>query len=303
MFPKGIFLADSIVCDTLTQTTFRPTRLPMRRQIFGALLLLALVAPAVPALAETFDQSHAAWTRLLKAHVVVQADGRSSRVDYAAFKADHAALTAYLGTLSAVSDAEYGGWTAPQRLAFLINAYNAFTIELILTRYPDLKSIKDLGSLFGSPWGKAFFSLRGAEHSLDDIEHRMIRVPGAFDEPRIHFAVVCASVGCPMLRDEAYVADRLDAQLEDGLRRFLSDRSRNGFDPASGGLKVSRLFDWYGADFAKGHHGFTSVATTLATYADVLADTPEARAAIRAGSAPIGFLPYEWRLNDVKTAP
>ncbi len=276
----------------------------MRRFLLGALLVpLLVLVLAMPAGAAPFDQQHTAWDKLLKAHVVVAADGRASRVDYAAFKVDHAALTAYLAELSAVGDSDYQGWTVPQRLAFLINAYNAFTIDLILTKYPDLKSIKDLGSLFGSPWGKVFFTLRGAEHSLDDIEHKMIRVPGAFNEPRIHFAVVCASIGCPMLRNEAYVADRLDAQLEDGLRRFLADRSRNRYDSASGTLKVSHLFGWYDADFTKGDHGFTSVAATLGRYADLLADDAAARNAIRAGNVPIEFLDYNWNLNDTKAAP
>lgn len=272
----------------------------MRRQILGAVLVLWL---ATPAWAAPFDQQHTAWDTLLKAHVVVAADGHSSRVDYAGFKADHAALTAYLAGLSAVTDNAYTGWTAPQRLAFLINAYNAFTVSLILTQYPDVKSIKDLGALFSSPWRKVFFTLRDQQHSLDDIEHRMIRAPDAFNEPRIHFAVVCASIGCPMLRNEAYVADRLDAQLEDGMRRFLADRSRNRFDAASGTLQVSRLFDWYDGDFTKGLHGFNSVAGTLAKFADELADDAAARAAIKAGTVPITFLDYNWNLNDTAAAP
>jgi hypothetical protein len=280
----------------------------MRRHLFAALLLTLLTLLASPVWAEAFDHSafdhsHAAWDKLLKAHVVVSADGKSSRVDYAAFKADHAALAAYLGTLSAVPESTYAGWSTAQRLAFLINAYNAFTIELILSRYPDLTSIKDLGSLFHSPWSREFFTLRGAERSLDDLEHRMIRVPGAFDEPRIHFAVVCASIGCPMLRNEAYVADRLDGQLDDAIRRFLSDRSRNRYDAATASLTVSRLFQWYEGDFAKGGHGFTSVAATLGRYADLLADDAGARDAIRAGRVPIRFLDYNWALNDVKSAP
>ncbi len=281
-----------------SEGSFRASRVKLDgliRQLLGALLGLLLTTPAWAA---PFDHQHAAWSALLKAHVVVAADGTSSRVDYAGFKTDQVALSAYLATLSAVSDDEYTHWTAPQRLAFLINAYNAFTVSLILTRYPDVTSIKDLGSLFSSPWRKSFFTLRGEQHSLDDIEHKMIRAPGAFHEPRIHFSVVCASIGCPMLRDEAYVADRLEAQLEDGLRRFLSDRSRNRFNPATGRLEVSHLFDWYQGDFTNGPHGLTSVAAALAKYADRLTDDPVARTAIQAGTVPIAFLDYDWRLND-----
>ncbi|MGD8911013.1 MAG: DUF547 domain-containing protein, partial [Chromatiales bacterium] len=94
------------------------------------------------------------------------------------------------------------------------NPYNAFTIELILTKYPGIESIKELGGLFRSPWKRRFFTLLGERRHLDNLEQDMIRAFGVFDEPRIHFALNCASIGCPMLRNEAYVAERLDLQLE-----------------------------------------------------------------------------------------
>jgi hypothetical protein len=262
--------------------------------------MVAAIFLAVSQAALAFDHAHAAWDALLKRHVVVAQDGGASRVDYAGFRADQGALQAYLDGLSSVSQAEYRGWTREQKLAFLINAYNAFTVRLILTRYPDLGSIKDLGSILRSPWKKAFFHLLGAERSLDDLEHGLIRAPGAFDEPRIHFAVNCASIGCPMLRAEAYLAERLDSQLEDGVRRFLGDRSRNRYDAASGGLEVSRIFDWYQEDFEKGNRGIRSVAEFLARYADLLADEPAPREAIRQGRARIRYLEYDWRLNDAR---
>ena len=149
-----------------------------------------------------------------------------------------------------------------------------------------------------SPWKKKFFRLLGAERTLDDVEHGLIRAPGLFDDPRIHAAVVCASVGCPMLRNEAFVADRLDAQLNDGLRRFLSDRTRNRYDPSTRTLQVSKLFDWYRKDFEQGHRGFDSLQTLFVRHADVLADTPAAQGEIRAGRAKIVFLDYDWSLND-----
>lgn len=260
---------------------------------FFALMLCAATAHA-------FDHSHAAWDALLKKHVVVAPSGYASRVDYAGMQADRAGLKSYLDGLSAVPEAEYRGWTKPQRLAFLINAYNAYTVDLILGKYPNLESIKDLGSVFQSPWKREFFTLLGKKRSLDDIEHGMVRAPGAFDEPRIHVALVCASIGCPMLRNEAYTAERLDAQLEDGMRRFLSDRTRNRYDPASGSLSVSKLFDWYSKDFEQGHAGFTSLKATFAKYAERLADTPEAQARIRAGEYRIEFLDYDWELNEAR---
>ncbi len=264
------------------------------------LLGLFLVASSALAQAQGFDHSHAAWHALLAKHVKPFANGNASAVDYAALKSEHAALKAYLGTLTAVGEADYGKWSKPQRLAFLINAYNAFTVELILTKYPDLASIKDLGSVFSSPWKKKFFSLLGQERNLDDIEHGLIRAPGAFDDPRIHAGVVCASIGCPMLRPDAFTPEKLDAQLDDGMKRFLADGSRNRFDAASGRLQVSKIFDWYGKDFEKGHKGYDSLQSTFARHAAHLAATPEAQARVRSGDYRLDFLDYDWRLNDVR---
>lgn len=248
-----------------------------------------------------FDHWHVGWDSLLKQHVVVAAGGASSTVRYTGMKAQRdAALRIYVTSLSAVSAQEYAGWTQPQQLAFLINAYNAYTVELILTRYPDLKSIKDLGSVFESPWRKKFFRLLGQERSLDDLEHGLIRVPGSFNDPRIHFAVVCASVGCPMLRNEAFVAARLDAQLDDSMRRFLSDRTRNRFDAATGTLAVSKIFDWYRKDFEQGYRGYDSLQTLFTRYADALGDAPQAQADIRAGRYKTAYLDYDWALNEAR---
>jgi hypothetical protein len=263
-------------------------------------IIIAAIVLAASNAALAFDQNHAAWDALLKRHVVVAQNGSSSRVDYAGFHADRSALQAYLDGLSSVTQTEYRGWTREQQLAFLINAYNAFTVALVLTRYPDLKSIKDLGSFLKSPWKQEFFMLLGAERSLDAVEQGLIRAPGAFDEPRIHFAVNCASIGCPMLRDNAYVAERLDLQLEESVRRFIGDRSRNRYDPASEKLEVSRIFDWYKADFEKGNRGISSLPQFLARYADFLADEAAARALVRQGQAQIRYLDYDWNLNDSK---
>lgn len=267
-------------------------------QLIQSRWLIALTLLFMTSLAQAaFDHRHAAWNTLLDRYVVLINQGNASQVDYAGFKADQAALKSYLDRLSMVSEADYRHWSKAQRLAFLINAYNAFTVDLILTRYPNLKSIKDLGSVFQSPWKKAFFTLLGQERSLDDVEHNMIRAPGVFNEPRIHVAVNCASIGCPMLRNEAFVASSLDAQLDDSMRRFLADRSRNRFDAPNKTLLVSKILDWYQDDFAKGYQGFTSLQATFARYADVLGDTPQEQDAIRKGGLNIRYLDYDWALN------
>jgi Protein of unknown function, DUF547 len=244
-----------------------------------------------------FDHSHAQWDALTKKHVVWLPGGTASQTDYRGFQSERATLKTYLDQLTAVTPPEYDAWSKPQKLAFLINAYNAFTVELILTQYPDLKSIKDLGSFVTSPWKKRFFTLLGKSRHLDDIEHGMIRAPGAFEEPRIHMAVNCASIGCPALRNEAFVPERLDAQLEDGAERFLSDSSRNRFNSQSGRLEVSKIFDWYGKEFAL-HAG--SEAGWLAKYADRLTPDAPSRKLIRDRKVRIVFLEYDWALNDKK---
>lgn len=262
-------------------------------------LLAAGLMLAASALAHAFDHGHADWDALLKQHVKVAAHGNASAVDYAGLKQQQPQLGRYLDGLSAVTEQDYASWSREERLAFLINAYNAFTVELVLTAYPDLKSIKDVGSLLRSPWKREFFTLFGRKRSLDDVEHGLIRAPGVFDEPRIHVAVVCASIGCPMLRPEAWRADRLSSQLDDAMQRFLADRSRNRFDPATGTLHVSRIFDWYGKDFEAGHQGFDSLQTMFARYADSLTDSPAKGDKIRRGQYRLEFLDYDWKLNDL----
>jgi hypothetical protein len=247
---------------------------------------------------QAFDHGYADWDASLRRHVRWDAKGVASTVDYKALAAERAALKKALDGFSAVSETEFRGWTRNQRLAFLINAYNAFTLELILTRYPDLHSIRDLGSIFQSAWKKTFFRLFGAERHLDYIEHELIRAPGAYDDPRVHVVLVCASVGCPALRPEAILAERLDAQLEDSMRRFLSDRSRNRYDPVARRLEVSKIFDWYKEDFEKGHRGINSREKLFARYADQLADAADDRRSVREGAVAIAVLPYDWTLND-----
>ncbi len=262
-------------------------------------VILAMAAFALSTGAMAFDHAHAAWDTFLKAHVHYLRDGNASRVDYAAASRDRAALEAVLHGYRTVRRVEFDAWTKAQREAFLINAYNAFTIEKVLTRYPALRSIRDYGTVFTSVWKEPFFTLFGEPAYLDRIEHEMLREEGAYDDPRVHVALVCASIGCPMLRDEAYRAGRLDAQLDDALRRFLSDRTRNRYDERSGKLAVSRIFEWYGKDFGKGHKGISSLPQMFARYADVLADGPDARARIRARQAEVTFLEYDWALNDL----
>jgi len=256
-------------------------------------VLLALGGAALAARAQGFDHGYAAWDGLLKQHVRWLPDGKQSRVDYAGFQRDRAALKSVLAALSAVTPAGFEGFSRAQQMAFLINAYNAFTVELILTKYPDLKSIKDLGSLLRSPWKIEFFTLLGAQRHLDWIEHERLRP--VYAEPRVHAAVNCASIGCPALRDEAFTAARLELQLEDGMRRFMADRTRNRVQ--GGEVRVSSIFKWFRADFEQGHGGFGRLEDVFAKYALELSDSAEEQARLRERALPLRFLDYDWSLN------
>jgi len=218
----------------------------------------------------SFDHNHAALTALLQKNVLVLNGGQASQVRYGSLAADRAALKRYLASLSSVTRASYNSFSKPQQMAFLINAYNAFTLELILTHWPKLESIKDLGSVFSSPWKRKWVPLLGSTLSLDDIEHGMLRERGRFDDPRVHFGVNCASIGCPP-----------------------------GNTPGSGKLQVSKIFDWFGEDFRLGHRGATSLPVFLASYADVLADSTADRERVRNAQADVSFMNYDWKLNDV----
>ncbi len=199
-----------------------------------------------------------------------------------------------MADLSAVTQAEFDQFNSNQQAAFLINAYNAYTIDLILSKYPDLKSIKDLGSFVQSPWKKKFFKLLNAERSLDWIEHENLRTK--FADPRIHVSIVCASIGCPALRNEAITASRLEAQLEDSMQRFIGDKSRNRY--ADGKLEVSPIFKWFAEDFEKGNKGFKSTQDVFARYAKQLSADAAVQEKIRGKGLALSFTEYDWKLND-----
>ncbi len=197
-----------------------------------------------------FDHGHKAFDEILQKRVIFK--GNQSSVDYKGIKEeDSKKLSIYLKSLSSVSKKEYRSFSKDERLAFLINAYNAFTIDKIVKNYP-VKSIKDLStSVFGVPvpgksvWDEKFFKFLGKKRSLNDIEHGMIRK--SFKEPRIHFAVNCASIGCPSLANNAFVASSLDAQLEKAALNFLNNKMKNKVKGKT--IYHSKIFTWYGGDF------------------------------------------------------
>lgn len=266
---------------------------PLKALLLGCALLATSFASKA-------QNMHDSWNALLNNHVVAINHGHSTEVDYTAIKAKRSELKAYLDSLSAVTQNEFDTWEKPKQLAFLINAYNAFTVELIVSNlatkeYPDLKSIKELGSFFSSPWSKEFVPLLDKTRSLDDIEHDLIRGSRKYNDPRIHFAVNCASIGCPALREEAYTAKKLEAQLHQQTVRFLSDTSRNKVQGNT--LKLSSIFKWYKGDFNKGFEGANSLSQFLLLYVDALNLGPAQQQKLTSGDMKIDFLDYNWDLN------
>lgn len=225
----------------------------------------------------SFDHSHKEFDKLLKQYVT------SGRVNYKKWKEEQADLKKYLESLSKVSLNEYNQFTETQKLAFLINAYNAFTIQLILNNYP-VTGIRKIGGLFQSPWKIKFFKLLEEERHLDWIEHSKLRVD--FNEPRIHFAIVCASIGCPILQSEAYTSDKLDSQLEKSTKEFLNDKSKNFYDQNKKILYLSPIFKWFRSDFEKKGN----LVSFIRPY--FLEPIPE--------NVKLEFTDYDWNLNEKK---
>jgi hypothetical protein len=254
----------------------------------GCALALLCVAGIAPAAGVDHDQ----WNALLQRHVRVLDGGKASQVDYAGMRAEQPLLREYLAHLGAVSPTEFASWSKADQLALLINAYNASTVELVLSGPADISSIKDLGSLFRSPWKKEFIQLLGKTRSLDELEHELIRGEQGYHEPRTHFALNCASIGCPALRAEAYRGAVLEQQLNDAQQLFLADRSRNRLSGDS--LQVSSIFKWYREDFeANGEY----LAAYLAVQAPALGLNQAQRERLLNGQIEIEFLDYDWRLN------
>ena len=257
--------------------------------------ILAGTSSTFAQVSANFDHSYAAWDALLKKHVKWLPDGKQSRVNYKGMAGDRAELKKVLDSFSAVPKADFDKWSREQQMVFLTNAYNAFTVEIILTKYPVLKSIKDIGSFVSSTWKKKFFTLLGEERHLDWIEHEQLRP--RYNEPRIHVAVNCASIGCPALPPEAFTPPKFDAQMEEGMVRFLSDRTRNRM--ADGKLEVSQIFKWFKEDFEKGNKGFAKLEDVFAKYADQLTAVPAEKEKLRAKAVSVSHLDYDWSLNDL----
>ncbi len=217
-------------------------------------------------------------------------------VDYAGLKENPEDLQEYLKLLAALSPAHYAGWTEAKKIAFWINAYNALTLQTVVDDFP-VDSIKDISGA----WSKAHWNVMGRNMSLDHMEHKILREE--FSEPRIHASLVCASVGCPPLRNEPYCAEALEAQLTEQMQAlacgsiwFLANLERQE-------IWLSRIFRWYGRDFVEeGRTGreFRGVSATERAVLNALYPylTTEAQNLLNTSPVRVRYLDYDWSLNE-----
>ena len=228
-----------------------------------------------------FDHTHSAWSEVLSKYT--SKSGNQTYFHYKELKKNKELLNAYLAKLESLTPKEFETFGDKQKLAFWINAYNAHTVKIVLKHYP-VESIKDIGGgLFSSgPWKMDFINLFGKKMSLDDIEHGTIRKK--FDEPRIHFAVNCASIGCPSLLTEAFTGASLEKQLDAAANNFLNNKSKNFVKGDT--LYLSKIFKWYGDDFEKKHGSFKKYVVKTLGLPDKNYD--------------VEFLDYNWDLNEKK---
>ena len=242
--------------------------------VISTLLLLMLSSPlSVGAVQDPVD--HSIYGRLLKTHVI------AGRVDYNGFKKDEAQLDAYLAALAAIDP---DALDKQEQIAFYINAYNAWTIKLILSGYPGIKSIKELGSFIKSPWEKKICRIDDDVMTLDHIEHDILR--SRFKDPRVHFAINCAALSCPPLRSEPYLGSILDRQLDDAASAFINNQKRNYLSGDT--LYVSKIFKWFAEDFNDDVIGF------FLKYAK---EDMKKELKAKKDNIKIKYLHYDWSLN------
>lgn len=213
------------------------------------------------------ELTHEAWDNLLKEYVTDQ-----GRVDYKSIKMEEEKLDQYLTKLSTHSPAS--DWSKAEKMAYWINAYNAFTVKLILDHYP-VSSIMDIEN--GNPWDVKWINIGGETYSLNQIEHSILRPQ--FKDARIHFAVNCAALSCPPLHNRAWTAKNLEQNLEQQTKKFINNSKYNTID--TGTVKVSKIFDWYKEDFGD----------NLVLFLNKYLSNPLPT------NTPVSFQEYDWKLN------
>jgi hypothetical protein len=237
--------------------------------------MLAVSAPPAGADAKVDNRLYA---ELLVKHT------RDGLVDYASFKTEHPKLKAYLAYLAGINPDDL---SRDHAFAYYINLYNAATIDLVLENYPGIDSIKDIGGFFGNPWKIEFITLRGKKVHLDHVEHEILRP--FYKDPRLHFAVNCASLGCPPLHAKPFEGRTLDATLDELTRRNMADPAHTRLEGDD--LYVSKVFDWFGEDWG----GTQDKVAFVQKYSS---GEQAAKIEQLGGRLDLKYSGWDWTLND-----
>lgn len=252
-----------------------------------------------------FDQNHTIFNKLLQENV------KDTKVKYQGF-IDSVEFVNYLESLNNISPDDFNTWTDSQKIAFWINAYNAFTIKAIIDHYPIQRSFTLVG-IFYAPknsilqipgvWKKLQFQAVGQNVTLDHIEHGILRKE--FNEPRIHSAINCASISCPDLRNEAYISDKIDKQLDDSSKNFVNSKTKGVLiDKNKNKIKVSKIFKWFGDDFFSNYHKqeFNDKSDkqngTLGFIYKYIND--DEKIFLLNSNYKLKYMSYDWSLNEAK---
>jgi hypothetical protein len=263
-------------------------------------LILILLATRLYA----FDHQYQEYGEVLKAYV------KNGLVDYAALQKNRIGIDHFVKQIGAVNAEEYQSWSRDQQLSFWINTYNGWFLQIVIDRYP-IRGSRILGLLYPENsvqripgiWDNVRTKAAGRDVSLNDIEHKILRP--IFQEPRIHFSIVCASLGCPLLRSEPFRPDVLQSQLEDAAKAFINNSSKVRWNPDRNTLQLSSIFDWFADDFqAAADESWRKLYSkkNAGPVAFVSKYLPaEVAAALHKSEAKIDHFDYDWTLNDSRS--
>ena len=257
---------------------------------------------------ESFDHSYSSYNSLLNEYV------ENASVNYEGFIDSRAEFETFLRTIGSVNENDYESWTQEQKLAFWINSYNAFTIKAIIDNYPIKRSLSLVG-IFYAPsnsilqikgvWTKLQFRAVGKMVTLDEIEHEILRKE--FNEPRIHIAINCASISCPDLSNEAYVAERLEQQLAQASISFVNNPQKGVLvNMENGKVKLSMIFKWFGEDFIQNYGGtklfnnYSLKENAVLNFTAEYLESQPVKEYLMNNRLKIGYLGYDWHLNQQK---
>ncbi len=272
------------------------------QKIVYAIVFLFIISPLVLGENQATDWGYEPYEKVL--HTYVNDHGM---VDYQGLKKNPEDLNIFLQSLKTLDPERFHTWEEAERLAFWMNAYNALTLKVIIDHYPikaslwgSLRFPKNSIRQIAGVWTKITFNVMGKEQTLDDIEHKIIRKQ--FNEPRIHFALVCAAKGCPILRNAPYVPERLSEQLDDQVKRLIQNPEKFRIEQQENTVYVTSLMKWYGEDFVptygeKTIDGLSQTESAIMRFFAHYVSEQERQFLLR-GNYNIAYLDYDWSLNE-----